>query len=182
MLFSIRPVLVLQLLGLLATVTAESFPNYTCAPEGAKFTKPVNLKESQYVLNVTRNLTNIINKAVNGSIVAGWVVPNASFSIAVVSMDSKKPLWEYHYRGNASTRGAKKIDGDTQYMIGSLSKLLSDMMIMRSGMNMYTPVTDYLPQLNVSTSKIKWNEITVASLAEHLSGIPANCMFLRCSG
>src|SRR5690242_13530553 len=134
MLFTLRPVFVLQLLGLLVAVAAESFPNYTCAPEGAKFTRPVNLKESQFVLNVTRNLTNIINRAVNGSIVAGWVVPNATFSIAVVSMEDKKPIWEYHYRGNASTRGAKRVDGDTQYMIGSLSKLLSDMMLMRSGM------------------------------------------------
>jgi hypothetical protein len=36
-------------------------------------------------------------------------------------------------------------------------------------------ITEFLPELDDNSSLIPWNEISLAALSEHLSGIPPNC-------
>jgi actin-related protein 6 len=64
-----------------------------------------------------------------------------------------------------------EVNGDTQYLIGSVSKVFSDLMLLKSGIDLQAPVTDFLPQLSSPRSRIRWEGITLEMLADHLAGI-----------
>lgn len=115
----------------------------------------------------------------NGTLNSGFDVANTSFSLGIVSVDSPGglPIWYYHHRGPANTNGTTNITGDTQYLIGSISKLITDMSVLRTGIDLETPITKYLPSLANESSVIKWRNVTLASLVDHLAGIPPNYGF-----
>jgi actin-related protein 6 len=124
----------------------------------------------------------ILDSAVQGKIKAGWVIENVSFSLALVSPygasgaeDNVRPFWEYHHRAEENEQGTANINGNTQYLIGSVSKVFSDLMLLKSGVDLQTLVTHFLPQLRSNKSKIRWENITLEMLADHLAGIPPNC-------
>lgn len=150
-----------------------------CPPDGPLLPRPTNLAESAFIRNSTQSLQDLIDGALKGQIQSGFSIENTSFSIGLITHDnpSNRPLWEYHYRGTSNSNGTKSIDGNTQYLIGSISKLISDLLILRSGIDLETPITHYLPQLSNDSSIISWENITLASLADHLSGIPPNFGF-----
>jgi actin-related protein 6 len=121
------------------------------------------------------------DSALKREIEAGWIVENVSFSLALVSPyspsgsdDNVMPFWEYHHRGENNEQGVTEVNGATQYLIGSVSKVFSDLMLLKSGVDLQVPVTDFLPQLNSSRSKIRWEDITLEMLADHMAGIPPN--------
>ncbi|PVH81937.1 beta-lactamase/transpeptidase-like protein [Cadophora sp. DSE1049] len=71
------------------------------------------------------------------------------------------------------------VSGDIQvpwavsnYLIGSISKLFSDLILLRTGLRLDDPVTKYLPELKSVDSPVRWENITLGSLGDHLSGIP----------
>ena len=168
------------LLGLAHNAAAQKtidFGKYTCPLEGPKIPPPRNILQSANVRAALKNITDQFNMAINGSLNGGFSPVNGSFSFAIVSHESRKPLWEFHHRGTGNVQGSKKADGDTQYHIGSMSKLITTMALKKSGIDMGTLITKWLPELNYTDSKIQWNKITLQMLADHLSGIPANCEF-----
>ncbi|KAL2852472.1 beta-lactamase/transpeptidase-like protein [Aspergillus pseudoustus] len=160
-------------------------PSYKgCPPDGPLLPRPTDLANSKYVQNAARNLTAILDSAVQGDIKAGWIVENVSFSLALVSPygpsgreDNVRPFWEYHHRGKNNEQGVQEVNGDTQYLIGSVSKVFSDLTLLKSGVDLTAPVTDFLPQLRSPRSKIRWENITLEMLADHLAGIPPNAFY-----
>ncbi|KAL4797441.1 beta-lactamase/transpeptidase-like protein [Aspergillus venezuelensis] len=129
--------------------------SYTgCPPDGPLLPRPTDLANAEYIQDAASNLSESLDAAVKGEIKAGWIVENVSFSLALVSpygADGEdynvKPFWEYHYRGENNEQGAKKVDGDSQYLIGSVSKVFSDLMVLKSGVDLRSPVTAFFPQL-----------------------------------
>ncbi|KAH7317708.1 beta-lactamase/transpeptidase-like protein [Rhexocercosporidium sp. MPI-PUGE-AT-0058] len=122
-----------------------------------------------------QNITELLNKGVSGELKVAWVVPNVSFSIAVISIDtpdSKIPLWEYHHLASGNVNGTKTVDGDSQYLMGSISKLFTDLILLRTGLSLDDPVTKYLPDLESEDSPIRWGNITLESLGNPMAGIP----------
>lgn len=162
---------------LVATTYASSSAG--CPPDGPLLPRPTALANSVFVQNATRQLQTSIDEALTGQIRAGWSVENTSFSIGSVSVDepSGQSIWEYHHRGSANVNGTKVVDGNTQYLVGSISKLISDLLVLRTGIDLNTSITEYLPELSNSSSIIHWENITLALLADHLSGIPPNYGF-----
>lgn len=148
-----------------------------CSPDGPLLPRPQKLAQSTAIQNATSQLQSSLDKALSGNSRAGWSVENTSFSIGFISADSEVPIWEYHHRGAANINGTYHTDGDTQYLVGSISKLITDMLVLRTGIDLDVPVTQYLPQLSNESSIISWENITLASLADHLSGIPPNYGF-----
>jgi len=144
--------------------------------EGPKLPRPENLAKSKILQDTFKFFTDTLNAGKNGTIRGGWSHENASFSMAIVGRDSPKPLWEYHVRAPSNPRGTKVVDGDSQYHIGSLSKLITTLVLKKSGIDMEKPITYYVPELNKTESKIKFNEITLTMLAGHLGGLPTNCV------
>jgi actin-related protein 6 len=142
--------------------------------------KPVlpSLDSSQLLSDAAANLSSILDNAIAGSINAGWDTSNVSFSLALVSKDQEHPgvpLWEYHHLSKANTEGTKELGRDAQYLVGSVSKLVSDYVLLQTGVDIDVPVTTYIPELGKPGSKIKWDGITLRMLGSHLAGVPANC-------
>jgi CubicO group peptidase (beta-lactamase class C family) len=150
-----------------------------CRPQGPIFPKPA-LARSATFQKAAQKLSDILDAAVNQKIRAGWAVNSTSFSIALVSHDQGSravPLWEYHNLAANTFLGTKKLDRNSQYQIGSISKAITDAVLVRSGVNMDDPITKYLPALS-GPSEIEWDSITLRGLASHLAGIPPNCASL----
>ena len=158
---------------LLPAVTAT----LTCRPDGPVLPKPLNLSSSSAFQHAASYLNKTLSSALNGTIQAGWPVDNVSFSLAVVSADQRDagvPIWEYHHRAKNNVNGTKVVTRDSQYLIGSISKVLSDYVLLTSGVDPDAKVTKYLPQLK-GESKIQWEDVTLRMLGSQLSGSPTNC-------
>mgnify|MGYP004716948667 CR=1 FL=1 len=149
-----------------------------CRPEGPVLPKPTALANSATFKAAAANLTETLNAAVSGSIEAGWPVSNVSFSLAVVSADQDEPgvpIWEYHRLATANTKGTKNLNRDSQYLIGSISKVFTDYVLLKSGVDLDAPVTEFLPSLDDTKSTIQWRDVNLRMLASYLGGTPANC-------
>ncbi|KAI5459635.1 beta-lactamase family protein [Mariannaea sp. PMI_226] len=159
-----------------------SFPSLAwtaldCRPEGPIFPRPTSLSSSSVFQKAASDLSNALDAAMSGSIDAGWPVENSSFSLAVISWDQEDaavPVWEYHHLSEANTQGTKQLDRDSQYLIGSISKVATVYLLIKSGIDLDASVTEFLPSLNESSSSISWNNVTVRMLASYLSGLPTN--------
>lgn len=75
-----------------------------CPPDGPLLPRPTNIHNSAIVANATSKLSDLLDKALNGSIESGFSVRNTSFSVGVVSLDSPSglPFWSYHHRGQGN--------------------------------------------------------------------------------
>lgn len=154
----------------------------TCRPEGPVVPKPTlkSLKSSSIVSEAAANLTATLDDAISGAIEGGWEVENGSFSLALVSADQGNagtPIWEYHHLAEANTRGTKKLDRDSQYLIGSISKLISDYVMLQTDVDIDAPITEFLPSLSEPGAMIQWGGVTLRMLGQHLAGVPVNCQY-----
>ncbi|EFE44488.1 beta-lactamase, putative [Trichophyton verrucosum HKI 0517] len=164
------------LLPYAATTLSASVPG--CVPSGALLPRPTELNQSQNIKDATERLSRSLDDAVSGRIKAGWDIANTSFSVSIVSPNGGDPktgiLWEYHHLAEKNVNGTKHLDSNSQYLIGSVSKIFSDLLLLKSDVDLQDPITKYLPQLKNASSPIDWDNISLLSLSEHLSGIPAN--------
>uniref|UniRef100_A0A0D2XFX2 Beta-lactamase-related domain-containing protein n=1 Tax=Fusarium oxysporum (strain Fo5176) TaxID=660025 RepID=A0A0D2XFX2_FUSOF len=150
-----------------------------CRPESPVLPRPTALAKSPIFQAAAANLTETLNAALSGSIAAGWPIENVSFSLAAVGAgqdDPGVPIWEYHHLAAANTKGTKKLDRASQYLIGSITKVFTDYVLLKSGMDLDAPVTEYLPELD-GKSKIQWRDVSLRMLASYLGGTPANYGF-----
>jgi CubicO group peptidase (beta-lactamase class C family) len=149
-----------------------------CHPQGPILPRPRNLARSASFQAALVNLTRTLDAAVTGEIRAGWAISNVSLSIGLVSLDqndASMPAWEYHHLASGNVNGTKVLDRHSQYLIGSISKVVSDAVLLRSGVTIDDPITKHIPSLDNASSLISWDNITLRALASQLSGIPPNC-------
>ncbi|RYO81965.1 hypothetical protein DL766_009364 [Monosporascus sp. MC13-8B] len=151
-----------------------------CRPEGPIYPRPRNLSESKTFQEALANFTAILNGAFNGDIRTGWDIHNVSLSTGIVGLDqtdASTPLWEYHHLASGNINGTQSIDRHSQYLIGSVSKAISDAILIKSGVSMDDPVTKHLPALKGHDSLIDWESISLRALGGQLAGIPPNYGF-----
>ncbi|KAI1370440.1 beta-lactamase/transpeptidase-like protein [Hypoxylon crocopeplum] len=151
-----------------------------CRPPGPVVPRPRNLTQQPLFSQAAGNLSNALTLAINGGINGGWPIENTSFSIGVVTFDQLEkavPAWEYYYLSPNNANGTQNLTRDSQYIIGSVSKVISDYVMLKSGLDIDAPVVEYLPKLDNETSKIQWSNITLRQLGSHLAGIPPNYGF-----
>lgn len=140
--------------------------------------RPTNLSQSESLRQVAANLASVFDQAVAGRIKAGWAVENTSFSLALVSFDQDDPgvpVWEYHHLAETNVNGTKNLTRDSQYLIGSVTKVFADLALLKSGLDLDESIAEFLPALANSSSEIQWKDISLRALGSHLSGIPSNC-------
>ncbi|KAK0737325.1 beta-lactamase/transpeptidase-like protein [Apiosordaria backusii] len=138
-----------------------------------------NLGQSEAFQNALSGLTQKLDAAAKGDILAGWDINNTSMSVGIVSFDQENPnvpIWEYHHLAPGNVNGTKRVDKNSQYLIGSVSKVITDALVLRSGVDIDEPVTSFIPQL-AGESLIQWGDIALRDLAEQLAGIPTNYGF-----
>ena len=75
------------------------------------------------VSNANDHLTDLLDQLVAGKLSADFSTANLSFSIGLVSLDNPDPFWEYHWVATSNRDGTKSSNGDSQFMIGSISKV-----------------------------------------------------------
>ncbi|SPO06324.1 uncharacterized protein DNG_09013 [Cephalotrichum gorgonifer] len=166
----------ISLLGL----SSVTFAALDCRPAGPTVPRAKNLAHSSVFTATTEDLTSLLDQAVAGDIAAGWAVPNATFSLALVSVSQEDPgipLWEYHHLADANANGTEQLDRDSQYLIGSVSKAFSALVLLLSDVELDAPVTDYLPELASNSPTHAWDQVSLRSLGDHLSGAPTNYGF-----
>ncbi|KAJ6129876.1 hypothetical protein N7512_002656 [Penicillium capsulatum] len=173
----------LAYLGTFAQSSRIPLPSWTgCPVDGPLLPRPTDLAGSKYVQDATTNLTRALDSALKGQIQAGFEVDNTSFSISFVSpfhstssRQNDSILWSYHHLGKNNVDGTKSIDEDSQYLIGSVSKVFSDLLLLQSDVDLNDPITKYLPGLDSKeNTTIQWSNITLSALSNHMAGIPAN--------
>lgn len=127
-------------------------------------------------------------KAVKG-LAAGLDEQTAAFntsgiSIAAKSLHEDKQLFSYHFTPPVTSGiGTKKIDENTIYRVGSVSKMMAALAALQNkDIDMEASVLEYIPELRNATGNqvyaTPWEDVTVRALANHLSGIATDS---RCS-
>lgn len=144
-----------------------------CPITGPFLPSPKALSTSPFVLDAGRRLKELLDSALTGPIKGGWRTNITSFSI--IPTDTEGSLWEYHHTASGNVNSTKNVDGDTQFMIASITKVFTDLALLKAGLNLDDPITKYLPELTSSTSPIKWKDITLRALGNHMAGIPQTC-------
>ncbi|KIV95519.1 hypothetical protein PV10_03163 [Exophiala mesophila] len=167
------------------SVRSQSTQLTDCGFLGPVYPTPPHIADTKAIREAKDAFTRLMDSAMrNGSTAWGPVdAANSSISFAVFSTQSDQLLSEYHHLG--SSPGAKahltggKLDGDTVYRLGSVTKLLSVYTFLAKVGPKYwsEPVTNHVPELVARSVKnsvldINWSEVTLGSLAGQISGIP----------
>lgn len=170
-------------LGLLMAGIALAFDNPTFL--GPAFPVPLNLGANEAwqsaIQAITANLTGAIAAANGGA-------NGNSLAVRAISVSEASPLFEfYHTAKSISPAGKQKVDANTVFRIGSISKLFTVYsLLLRGGFDVFEdPVAKYVPELqeadensNINAVQdVDWKEITVGALASQLSGILRDCMY-----
>ncbi|SCO88950.1 uncharacterized protein FRV6_13078 [Fusarium oxysporum] len=110
----------------------------------------------------------------------------SAISIGVQSIFEDAPLLDFHHSPPHPdpNRGTNKVNASTVYRIGSISKVftvLAALQLAEDGLlNMNDAITRWIPELSGypdsgnELDEVNWEEVTVESVAAHLSGIGAD--------
>lgn len=152
-----------------------------CLPYGPLVPRPTDLGKAMIFQDATADLSRNLDDALSGKIKAGFDVDRTSFSIGLISPRVNEEtlahnglVWSYHHLGKSNINGTKIADENSQYLIGSVSKLFTAIILLNSNITLDDPITKYLPTLQGSQSLIQWENITLSALSNHLAGIPSN--------
>ncbi|KAI5859265.1 beta-lactamase/transpeptidase-like protein [Durotheca rogersii] len=146
-----------------------------CPPLGAVLPAPTRPSAHVSVQAAVADVTNTLRNLTVGLDATG-------ISIAVKSIHEADPLLELHHTpALLNTNGTAAIDSQSVYRVGSISKIFAVLaLLQQSHVRWDDLITDYVPELlelRGETDEINdittvcWNEVTLGSLASHMSGI-----------
>lgn len=168
----------MQFLSYLTLLFAVPFLSHTlaasCPITGPLLPPPQQLSTSSLIRAAGEKLKTLYDSALSGSIVAGWQTNITSFSIVLTDAGGAT-FWEYHHTASGNVNNTGDVNGDTQFRVASVTKVFTDLLLLKLGLDLDDPITKYLPELACNDSPIKWKEITLGSLGNHLAGIPTGC-------
>ena len=181
------------IIRLLLMVSLVRMTTSLCPLLGPDFPPPRNISQNPGFRKALDSLSSVIHRSLNTA--SGALAPfdptNTTFSINIFSTFSGSPLYEYHHIAphfvNGSI-GTKKVDGDTVYRIGSISKLFTvfALLIEKGDVNFNDPITKYVPELmdvcleqSGAVNAVQWNDVTLGALASQMSGIGRDCKLVK---
>lgn len=153
---------------------------------GPDFAPPRTLSKSKAIQNAIKQFEETVASSMKNN--SGQILldgATTSFSFEAWSIHEEIPLYTYHHDAQTLSiepRSAKNVTADTIYRLGSLSKLLTvyTWLAAVGDKHWMQPISDFIPELaqydadHVDDNDIdhfRWSEITIGSLASHLSGI-----------
>ncbi|KAI1861944.1 uncharacterized protein JN550_010575 [Neoarthrinium moseri] len=155
-----------------------------CPLIGAYYPAPSLLGTSEHVRNAVKGAEAQLKEALKNGTLDG---NTTSLSIDVYSLHDESPLYTFHYTPelliSQRTVGVEKIDSNTVYRIGSVSKLWTAYLyLITAGDRSWNyPITDFIPELAAlakerkasdnAIDNVAWEDITVGSLASHMAGL-----------
>lgn len=171
---------------LLASNTVQAFEN--CRLNGPSFPAPSLLARSQTIRTATKSLSSLLDTSINAlnSSYGAFDAENTTYSLEIFSIHDQRALFTRQHSSKAlraSKFGAKQVNSDSVYRIGSLTKLFAayTSLIAAGDVVWRDPVTKYIPELakanqiyNASENPIDhvaWSDVTLGDLAAHTAGI-----------
>lgn len=162
-----------SLLAILA-LSVSSTSAKPCPPLGRTLPAPISPSSHDAVKLASDALTKQLQDMIQP------LSKTSAVSVAVKSLHEDKPLFNWHFTPpTLSGIGTSKIDENTIYRVGSISKVMTVLLALQSDkIDMQASVLKYLPDLKqnvpLDAHNFDWADITVESLADHLSGIPTD--------
>ncbi|KAH8895648.1 beta-lactamase/transpeptidase-like protein [Thozetella sp. PMI_491] len=171
----------IALLALVSNAAHSAATSLDCGLFGPDFPPPQVLADDPAIAKATSNL-----ELQFADVASPFVPDDTAYSVAFFSTKSNEPLWEYHYSPPIPL-GVDKVDGDSIYRIGSISKVFTvwTMLVELGDKYFNEPIVQYVPGLESLTTApkvegflyddietIKWDEITIGNLASHAAGLP----------
>lgn len=166
------------LYAFVATSNAAALGGH-CPPLGPVLPAPRHPSTNDAVKSAVSALKEALDErtaAYNGS----------GLAIGLKSIHEDDYLLEYaHTPDHLDPRGVDKIDSDSVFRIASVSKLFPVLAILKlKGVSLDDAVTEYVPELKKLNDEareqnaiwaVDWDDITIGSLASHMSGVAADC-------
>jgi hypothetical protein len=169
-----------------------SFAAPNCPLIGPEFPPPQHLSEHPIWKSAVDNVTSVFDY-IDTSNITG--VDRFSYSIQIFSTNPGAPiLWERHRTAKdlpANTTGVTKVDGNTVYRLGSVTKVFTVLAFLAEAgdVDWNQPITKYLPELAKLTGRSEsndfdsvretdWDDITISALASQVSGLGRDCKCL----
>lgn len=140
-----------------------------CPPPGPILPAPTHISTSPYFLAAATNLTSFLDSSLPFA-----PLNTTTFSIHLVSASSPNPLWSYYHTTPGSVLSSATVDAHSQYRIGSVSKVFTDLLVLRLSLPLDAPVTKWLPMLRKGSGGVDWDSITLRMLGSHMAGIQRN--------
>lgn len=161
-------------LSSLTALLTEAIPTEDCPNSGPAFSSDFNIAET----DAFKDAIVAMPEQIEALIAAGQVSSNiTTFSIDVFSTATNESVYSYHHAAPTlnGTLTAGKLDDESIYRIGSVSKLFTAYAILNTAdiAVFEHPVTQYLPELagNKGPGKIIWEDVTVGALASQQAGV-----------
>jgi hypothetical protein len=176
------------LLALAQVSRVVASPN--CPIPGPQLPAPQRLTQNPIWIDAMKNLSAVLD---------GWeaYAQNFSFSIQVFSTnpgDNEIIFERFHTQPTlpANTTGVKKVDQNTVYRLGSISKLFTVMTLLSKTGDQYfnDPITKWVPELaaiqanqsNTASDHVRtvdWDDVSIWTLAAQMSGLGRDCKSSR---
>ncbi|KAI0515076.1 beta-lactamase/transpeptidase-like protein [Xylaria bambusicola] len=176
---------------LLVVAATSTTAKLNCPLYGLGYPKPTNLLASQGIKGAASALDSVFPQFIDNA--NGTGSARFSYSVEVFSAsEDNAPLWSHYWTAKnlamMNTTGVKKIDGDTVYRIGSLTKVFTMLTFLAEvGDSVWNdPIAKYIPEVadmaanssgsSHSLTTPDWGSITIGSLASQISGLMRDCM------
>lgn len=164
----------------------EAVASPNCPIQGAEFPKPRQLSEQpSWKAALAALITTFESVASVGN--------NYSFSVQVFSTNPGAPIVfeSYHTAQDLpkNTTGVKKVDADTVYRLGSVTKIFTVLAFLAEVGDKYFnhPIGDFVPEIaelkkqqpdpNDKIRTTDWDDITIISLMTQMSGLERDRKF-----
>ncbi|KAK1656495.1 beta-lactamase/transpeptidase-like protein [Colletotrichum phormii] len=169
-------------LSLIPGILAANPVYQPCPLLRAYYPMPTIDKNAEAVKSFTKDFTTLFDQLVKagGSEDFGEITPNTtSFSVVLFSgtdeAEEDPVFFEYHYTAPEAPQNST-LHSNTVFPLGTLTQLFTVYAwLVEVGDEQWgKSITEYLPELRDVTTdgmRVKWDDITVGSLAGHLSGL-----------
>lgn len=152
-----------------------------CPIKGQQYPTPTNLASEKRFQDAVAKIEDTITANLTKA-----PFNETTFSIGMFSGNDHELLRQYHHTDPTvanSTIGTTKVDSNSIYRIGSISKILTlYMWLINDGDKRFNdPISDFIPQLAQDEVQQddyvapRWDEITVNDLAMFLAGFARDC-------
>lgn len=147
-----------------------------CPPLGPILPAPTALSQDPIIQELSKQVNAQLQNATS-------LLNQTALSVGVQSAHENKPLLSLHYTPDKfNSSGTDKVDGDTVYRVGSVTKLVTALSILQleDKINLSDPVTKYVPKLtdvsssNDSLSEVDWESVSIDALLTHMAGVPSD--------
>ncbi|KAF9875144.1 beta-lactamase family protein [Colletotrichum karsti] len=179
-------------LGMASKCLADTTAYQPCPLLRAYYLSPSIDKTSDAVKSFTNEFASLFDKLIDagGSDDFGKITPNTtSFSVVFFSgsesLEADPVFFEYHHTASEAPKDSN-LNSDTAFPLGTLSQLFTvyAWLIEIGDGHWGTSITQFLPELKSAVStgfSVNWEEITIGSLAGHMSGLARESFACRIS-